>query len=155
MTNQEQFLGRDVYRLNYKDEPEKMVINPNPGIRGYRLPKEFFPELKDLAWPGMTSAQVLKYLEDNFYVNPRQLDDGSWVAIFPLATTWSVCTDITRESPYAYRWCFTDLKEAEYFLDTIKEFDEIPTHRDSLRGHRFEGGFARVLQYDKDGFRKW
>jgi hypothetical protein len=42
-----------------------------------------------------------------------------------------------------------------YFLDTIEEFDEIPTRTQSLRGHRFDGGYARVIHYDKDGFRKW
>ena len=40
-------------------------------------------------------------------------------------------------------------------LDTIEEFDEIPTRTQSLRGHRYDGGFARVIHYDKDGFRKW
>ena len=62
---------------------------------------------------------------------------------------------LLRNPPYAYRWCFTDRSEAMYFLDTIEEFDEIPTRTQSLRGHRFDCGFARVIHYDKDGYRKW
>ena len=155
MTNQQQFLGRDTYRLNYHDEPGKVLVNPNPGIRGYRYPKEFYPNVENLAYPGMNDEQVMDFLIKNYYEHPRKLADGSWVALYMLATTWSVCTDITKESPYAYRWCFTDKNEAMYFLDTIEEFDEIPTRTQSLRGHRFDGGFARVIHYDKDGYRKW
>ena len=103
----------------------------------------------------MNDEQVMDFLIKNCYEHPRKLADGSWVALYMLATTWSVCTDITKESPYAYRWCFTDKNDAMYFLDTIEEFDEIPTRTQSLRGHRFDGGFARVIHYDKDGFRKW
>lgn len=155
MTNQTQFLSRDTYRGNYSGEPGKVIVNPNPGIRGYRYPEEFFPNEENLAYPGMNDNQVKDFLLRNYYQHPRKLADGSWVALFPLATTWSICTDITKESPYAYRWCFTDFNEAMYFLDTIEEFDEIPKRTQSLRGHRFDGGYARVIHYGKDGFRKW
>ena len=155
MTDQNQFLSRDIYRLNYHDESRKCIVNLNPGIRGYRYPEEFYPNVENLAYPGMNDKQVIDFLLNNNYAHPRKLADGSWVALYTLATTWSVCTDITKESPYAYRWCFNDLNEAMYFLDTIEEFDEIPTRTQSLRGHRFDGGYARVIHYDKDGFRKW
>ena len=112
MTDQNQFLSRDTYRLNYHDEPGKVLVNPNPGIRGYRYPEEFYPNEENLAYPGMNDEQVITFLLSNHYTHPRKLADGSWVALFMLATTWSVCTDITKESPYAYRWCFKDLNEA-------------------------------------------
>ena len=155
MTDQTQFRSRDTYHYNYRDEPGKVLVNPNPGIKAFRYPKEFYPNEENLAYPGMNDKQVIEFLLKNQYSEPRKLADGSWVALFMLATTWSICTDITKESPYAYRWCFKEKDEAMYFLDTIKEFDEIPVRTQSLRGHRFDSGYARVIHYDKDGFRKW
>ena len=155
MKSQEIFIGRDVYRLNYKGEPNSILLNPNPGFKGYRYPKEYMPDAEDLAFPNMNEQQIQEFLTRNRYQHPRKLADGSWVALFMLATTWSICTDITRETPYAYRWCFRELDEAMYFLDNIVEFDEVPVRVTSLHGHRFDSGYARVIHYDDLGFRKW
>lgn len=155
MITENVFLSRDIYKENYRGEPNSVIVNPFPGRPGYRLPAEYFPEEIDLAWPGLNENEILKFLEDNRYLKARKIKDGSWAAIFPLAYTWSVCTDITKRSTYAYRWCFKDPEEAIFFLERIEEFDEIPTRTESLQGHRFESGFARVIHYGKDGFRKW
>lgn len=97
---------------------------------------------------------VIKHLHSEMFIKPRKLADGSWVAISRLTTTWSVCCDITRMTPYAYRWCFLDLAEAEYFLENIQEFDEIPERRSSLTGHRFSR-YARLAAFDHLGLKRW
>lgn len=63
--------------------------------------------------------------------------------------------DITPTSPYAYRWCFADPVEASRFYETAVEYDEIPTVRTSLKGHRYGSNSPRLIEYDKLGFPKW
>lgn len=71
------------------------------------------------------------------YTEVRQLEEGDWVGILPLIFTTSVCCGIDLYSPFKYRWCFEDKKEAMLFYNSMVEFDEIPVHRTSLKGHRF------------------
>lgn len=99
--------------------------------------------------------RVMAFMEENHYINPRKLEDGSWCAISRLITTWSVCTDITPTCPYAYRWCFLDKAEADLFLATVVEFDDIPVVKESLKGHRFHDGQSRYVRYENDGFKEW
>ncbi len=97
---------------------------------------------------------VLAFLAENSYCMPRQLEDGDWIGIQELMFTTSVCMGITPTSPFTYRWCFEDEVEAMQFLLNAREVDEIPTHRSSLRGHRY---LSKPLLIEKDerGFDKW
>lgn len=143
MTDQSLFLPRG---FDYTtDEPFKEVVNTEPGIKNNGW-GERFDEWED--------EDVIKHLHSEMFIKPRKLADGSWVAISRLTTTWSVCCDITRITPYAYRWCFLDLAEAEYFLENIQEFDEIPERRSSLTGHRFSR-YARLAAFDHLGLKRW
>ena len=139
------FLPRNISGYN-NTTTLKEVFNPQRGNRASSKYDNFYDWDDD---------KVITFLNDNCFIHHRKLGDGSWVAIMRLAFTWSVCTDITPMSPYAYRWCFENIDEALYFIDTIKEFDEVPTRRDSLRGHRFHDGQARYVKYDELGFKMW
>lgn len=97
----------------------------------------------------------IHFLLANGYENPRQLEDGSWVAIMRLIFTWSVCVDIDVVSPYRYRYCFEDRKEAYDFLSKIKEFDEAPVGYSSLRGHRTTMEEYRLRSFDELGYARW
>lgn len=143
----EVFLARGmVPREIYTGEPNKEIINPEPGTRASNVIHNF---------NNRSDEEVIEFLLSQNYINPRKLADGSWVALYRLAYTLSVCTDITPMSPYAYRWCFSDPEEAKYFLDTITEFDEIPVRRESLKGHRFHHEYGRMVKYDQLGFKQW
>lgn len=94
------------------------------------------------------------YLLEMGMLEPRQLEDGEWVAIMPLMFTMSVCSGVTETQGYKYRWCFADAEEAYQFLAEMKSFDDIPTKRESLKGHRY---LHKPLLEEKDalGFHKW
>lgn len=130
-----------------KKKPNSVYHNPKSGIRATSEYDTFIdtPE-----------SEVLDFLNRNHYTNIRQLEDGSWCGLFRLYTTYSVCTDITPSTPYAYRWCFKDMDDAIGFLTELTEFDEVPdlTKWTSLKGHRYPQE-ARVMVYDARGFRKW
>lgn len=98
-------------------------------------------------------ADLLAFLEQEGFINAKKLD-GEWVAIMPLAFTVSVCCGIEQYTAYKYRWCFEDPQEAFYFLDNMKNFDDIPEKRTSLKGHRY---IDKPLYMEKDamGFNKW
>ena len=101
-----------------------------------------------------TDEEVIEWLEQNMFTNLKKLEDGSWVGLTQLLTTMSVCCDITPISPYTYRWCFRNPEEAFAFLEEITEFDQVPTQRKSLVGHRFSQ-YGRLLKYDENGFKAW
>lgn len=129
----------------FNNQPEG--INPLPGIdRSKALPHWTFEEWED--------EKVLTFMEENDMLYPRKLDDGSWVAMHRLLFAWSICCDVKPIEQYSYRWCFTDQEEALYFLNTIKEFDEVPVKRNSLKGHRYVDA-PRLISYDKNGFKRW
>lgn len=106
------------------------------------------------SFEGWAREDVLAFLKENNYLMARQLPGGEWVAMVRLAFTWSICTDVTPYTPFNYRWCFEDKAEAVYFLKTMKEYDEVPEHKSSLRGHRYR---TTPLLFEKDehGFDKW
>lgn len=97
---------------------------------------------------------MLAFLSEEGFINPKKLDDGEWVAIMKLAFTVSVCCGIGRFTAFKYRWCFKDPQEAFYFLENIKDFDEVPTRRASLKGHRYIGS-PLYTEKDERGFDKW
>lgn len=101
-----------------------------------------------------SEEEVRDFMDKNLYTLPRQLPDGEWIALVRLLTTWSVCCGITPWTPFKYRWCFRDKAEALYFLETAQEFDEVPTRKTSLKGHRYT---TEPLYTEKDefGFNKW
>lgn len=131
---------------NYiKAVPNSEMVNPNPSRRN-----DGFAERFD-HW---SDEDVIARLAEEKFEQPRKLKDGSWVALYRLAYTWSVCCDITQHSPYAYRWCFKDEQEARYFLETMEEFDDIPVKRESLKGHRYNEE-PRLYAFDQFGLSRW
>ena len=102
----------------------------------------------------MTPQQVEEYLIQQGFIKVRQLNDGCWIGVLKLVFTTSVCMDIGEISPFSYRWCFQDQREADHFFNTAVDFDEVPEMRNSLRGHRYRD---RPLLVEKDefGFDKW
>lgn len=106
------------------------------------------------AFEGMSQAQIDEFLRSNLFIAWRQLPGGEWIGLYPLAFTMSVCMDITKHQAYAYRWCFEDPAEAIYFYENAKEYDEIPTRRESLKGHRY-GRTPKLLEFDELGFARW
>lgn len=105
-------------------------------------------------FPGMTKEEIDQYLRENQFMMWRQLESGEYIGILPLMFTFSVCMQIERISPYAYRWCFQDFAEALHFYETAKEFDEVPTVRTSLKGHRYRHA-PLLIEKDERGFDKW
>lgn len=106
------------------------------------------------AFEGMTKEQIDQFFKENLFIAWRQLPGGEWIALFPLMFTLSVCMDVTYSSPYAYRWCFEDPAEAWYFFENATEYDEVPTKRESLRGHRYRTT-PKLLEFDERGFARW
>ena len=143
--NQDIFLPRGIDHEHFLNTPNTDIFNPNPGKGNHGVGERFDPN---------DDAKAIAFLEANYHQFPKKLEDGSWCALFKLATTWSVCTDITYHTSYAYRWCFRDKDEALYFLENIKEFDEVPTRRTSLVGHRFDR-YARLASWDHEGKKRW
>lgn len=132
-----------------RQTPNSFIVNPRAGIR------------KSNEWDSFTSDgwnhdKALDFLKANGFQDIRVLEDGSYCGIYKLAFTWSVCTDITPNSVYCYRWCFEDKSEADKFLKELIDFDDVPDLNiyKSLRGHRYTSE-ARVMAYDELGFRKW
>jgi len=101
-----------------------------------------------------SDSEIKAWIEASHYIMPRKLDDGSWVAITKLAYTWAVCVDMDEVTAYRYRWCFKDFGEAIYFLSTMVDFDEVPTHRKSLKGHRYSGE-PLLVEYCERGYPRW
>lgn len=81
----------------------------------------------------------------------RQLDDGTWIGIYRLMYTWSVCSGVDSTNMFMYRWCFEEYEHALEFYNNMKELDDIPTNKTSLVGHRFgtKGPLAKKV-YDEN-----
>lgn len=107
------------------------------------------------SFDGWEKADVLAFMEENYYLMPRQLEGGEWVAMVRLAYTWSVCSDIRPATPFIYRWCFERKDEAVYFLKHMVDFDEVPERKTSLRGHRYMTEQPLYREKDELGFDKW
>lgn len=101
-----------------------------------------------------TDAEAQEFFAANGFICARKLDSGDWVGIYPLLFTTSVCTGITPQRSYTYRWCFEDPKEAHLFFSTAEDYDDIPTERSSLRGHRYITS-PLLIEYDQLGLPKW
>lgn len=108
-----------------------------------------------LSFEDWTNDEVHAFLLENNFTAFRQLETGEWIGVMRLMFTMSVCMDITPLSPYAYRWCFADAQEAILFFAEAKEFDEVPSVRTSLKGHRYGGREPLLVEHDERGFPKW
>lgn len=128
------------------DKANTTIKLEQPGVRSYEGTVNPFQDY--------TNEEILTFLEEKHYLTPRQLSDGSWCAIFPLFRTWAVCTDITKNNPYAYRWCFEIEEDAKMFLAELECFDDVPKNTSSLRGHRYHD-LPRMLAFDHLGFHRW
>jgi hypothetical protein len=110
--------------------------------------------MRRLTFDEWSKEEVSSFLTENQFIVFRQLETGEWIGLMRLAFTMSVCMDITPMSPFAYRWCFADTKEALFFYENAKEFDEVPTLRATLKGHRYTKA-PLLIEYDELGFQKW
>ncbi|HGV4939764.1 TPA: hypothetical protein ACNHBH_002515 [Klebsiella pneumoniae] len=107
-----------------------------------------------MSFKRMTPEEMHEYLLQQGFLRVRQLADDSWIGVLKLAFTTSVCMDIDEVSPFRYRWCFSDPSEAHHFFETAVDYDEVPTKRDSLKGHRYRGE-PLLREKDEFGFNKW
>lgn len=111
--------------------------------------------MKDrLSFENWTNEEIDDFLVENRFIAWRKLETGEVIGILELAFTTSVCMDVTPDTPYAYRWCFQDRREALVFFETAKKFDEVPTHRASLKGHRYKCK-PLLVENDERGLPKW
>lgn len=103
-----------------------------------------------------TDTEIESFLHAQGFTACRKLDDGDWVGILKLATTWSVCNGINALAPFMYRWCFRDIDEAINFYNIVEEVDDVPEegNRKSLVGHRWATK-ALLHMNDEKGFPKW
>lgn len=101
-----------------------------------------------------TDEEVQNFLIQNEFTCFRKLNTGEWIGILPLMFTYSVCMDITPLRTFTYRWCFALHSEAQFFFRNAKEFDEVPSERSSLKGHRYITS-PLYLEYDELGYPKW
>ena len=95
-----------------------------------------------------------QFMQENGFLAWRRLATGEVVALLKLMFTLSVCCDVTPSRVFQYRWCFEDPSEAMHFYSNIQEFDEIPTIRSSLKGHRYLSK-PLLVEYDQFGYAKW
>lgn len=105
-------------------------------------------------WYSASDEEIEQFLLKEGYLACRKLDDGEWIALLPLAFTLSVCCGPDFINAYQYRWCFKDHEEAVHFFKTCKEVDEIPTRRESLKGHRYARA-PLLVEYDEFGHARW
>jgi len=105
-------------------------------------------------WPDDLMIEFLTKINNFFAV--RRLADGSVVGATQLLTTVSVCTGIEPLTPFMYRWCFQDPREAKFFYQNVIELDEVPAidNRTSLVGHRYRRE-PLLMEYDQFGYAKW
>lgn len=115
-------------------------------------------KLSNQEFLNMTDDQVIDYIVSK---NPpidktmvRKLADGEWIMLYPLMFTLSVCCGVGKINQFKYRWCFENPEEAIYFFNTCENFDDIPTKRESLKGHRYLKT-PRLVEYDELGYPKW
>ncbi|WP_446914460.1 hypothetical protein, partial [Klebsiella pneumoniae] len=102
----------------------------------------------------MDKNEMRNFLLQQGFLRVRQLADDSWIGVLRLAFTTSVCMDIDEVTPFRYRWCFADPAEAIHFFETAVDYDEVPTKRDSLKGHRYVGE-PLLREKDEFGYDKW
>lgn len=107
-----------------------------------------------LTFDDWTDKEIDDYLKLNGFKVWRKLETGEVIGILELMFTTSVCMDVTPITPYAYRWCFADSREADIFFSTAVEFDEVPKIRTSLKGHRYTKA-PLLVENDERGFPKW
>lgn len=95
-----------------------------------------------------------EFLKEQGFTHVRRLEGGEYVGLLQLITTMSVCCDITYDRTFSYRWCFKDPAEASFFLINLTEYDEVPSLRESLVGHRYTTK-PRIMLYDELGLPRW
>lgn len=104
---------------------------------------------------GWSDEKINTFMQENSFLAWRRLEDGEYIGLIKLLFTMSVCTGIEPNTPYKYRWCFKDAREAINFYGQAKEFDEIPEQRTSLKGHRYLPNKPLLVEYASNGFPKW
>lgn len=106
------------------------------------------------SFTGWSDSEIDHFLRSNGFTHWTRLNDGEVIGILGLLFTTSVCMGVTPQSTYKYRWCFEDPKEAHLFFSTAEDYDDIPTERSSLRGHRYITS-PLLIEYDQLGLPKW
>ncbi|XWY11575.1 hypothetical protein ACK3F5_08460 [Photorhabdus asymbiotica UENP] len=54
--------------------------------------------------------------------------------------------------PFAYRWCFGELKEVVYFVSAAIDFDDVPQRKKHLQGHCYRDR-PLYMEYDEMGLK--
>lgn len=104
---------------------------------------------------GIKDESFIDFLTEQGYIAPKQLQDGEWVAIYPLAFSTSVCSGIDVVTAFKYRWCFARKEDAQAFFDSMVDFDDIPDNLEALVGHRYTNGTPLVVMKDRYGNNRW
>ncbi len=103
----------------------------------------------------LSPEQIREFLLEQGFLRVRQLEDSSWIGVLRLAFTTSVCMDIDEFSPFRLSAGVSLTQQtANHFFETAVDYDEAPTKRDSLKGHRYRGE-PLLREKDEFGFDKW
>lgn len=103
---------------------------------------------------GKTDEEFYEFLQDQGYKNIRKLPDGEFAATIELAFTTAVCCGMDVVTAYKYRWCFSKSDDAIGFINSLTEFDQVPTNLENLKGHRYQDRPLLKLK-DEKGFDRW
>jgi len=67
------------------------------------------------------------YFSEMGYTQPRQLRDGTWVALLQLMFTTGICVGLDRAG-YARRYCFDDIEKC------LTEYQKLQSINDEPKG---------------------
>lgn len=112
---------------------------------GENLKFTVFKGVHDLLDQGFIPVQEYiemgKAMDENHLYAPRQLKDGTWAALMPLAFTTSICVDFDDWSPFRTRYCFghnavlPSYLTALYWLVRMDNCMSLPVGNCAYRGH--------------------
>lgn len=101
-----------------------------------------------------SKEELEQFKKDNGILALKRLPDGFWVGVKPLMYTVAICAGIEPFLTYRYRWCFEDPQEAVKFWKEIKCYDDLPTSKESLKGHRYHNT-PKYLAFDRLNLPRW
>lgn len=101
-----------------------------------------------IEFEGLTDEQVQEWLKEHGMVMSQKQEDRSWIGLYPLIFTLSVC--MGQYTTYMYRWCFEDKGGALLFFLTAKVLMRCRSkERHSYRNHPL------LIEKDENGYDKW
>ncbi len=66
-----------------------------------------------------------KYFMSMGYSDPKQLKDGTWIALVPLMFTTGLCMGLDLLG-WSKRYCFEEEDKAQEEYEKLKSFDDVP-----------------------------